>query len=195
MPPAFSETQLEQIKTFACQLPRHLHSQYLHHVAELLPSDFGDAAAPGGIRRDRAGTRRSTTTAPRPCVASRKSNGNFRTSSPGCGKPRTRPSSTSSWPSAAAAPRLISKLSSVCWACAARDHASAAPPKERLDRGTRRHIYVQGLPERRSRRVVLGDHLRWNHRRSRPRANTGARSGGCDSRCRVLRRALEGVCH
>jgi hypothetical protein len=43
MPLAFSETQLEQIKTFACQLPRHLHSQYLHHVAELLPSDFGDA--------------------------------------------------------------------------------------------------------------------------------------------------------
>jgi hypothetical protein len=51
MPPAFSETQLEQIKTFACQLPRHLHSQYLHHVAELLPSDFGDADY--GVRRTR----------------------------------------------------------------------------------------------------------------------------------------------
>jgi hypothetical protein len=43
MPLAFSKTQLEQIKTFAYQLPRHLHSQYLHHVAELLPRDFGDA--------------------------------------------------------------------------------------------------------------------------------------------------------
>jgi hypothetical protein len=40
---AFSRTQLEQIKTFAYQLPRHLHGQYLHHVAELLPRDFGDA--------------------------------------------------------------------------------------------------------------------------------------------------------
>ena len=43
MPLAFSKTQLEQIKTFAYQLPRHLHSQCLHHVAELLPRDFGDA--------------------------------------------------------------------------------------------------------------------------------------------------------
>jgi hypothetical protein len=43
MPLAFSKTQLEQIKTFAYQLPRHLHSQYLHDVAELLPRDFGDA--------------------------------------------------------------------------------------------------------------------------------------------------------
>ena len=43
MPVAFSETQLEQIKTFAYQLPRHLHSQYLHHLAGLLPRDFGDA--------------------------------------------------------------------------------------------------------------------------------------------------------
>jgi len=43
MPLAFSEGQLEQIKTFACQLPRHLCSQYLHHLAQLLPRDFGDA--------------------------------------------------------------------------------------------------------------------------------------------------------
>ena len=43
MPLAFSEAQLEQIKTFACQLPRHLCSQYLHHLAQLLPRDFGDA--------------------------------------------------------------------------------------------------------------------------------------------------------
>jgi hypothetical protein len=43
MPLAFSETQLKHIKTFAYQLPRHLHSQYLHHLAELLPCDFGDA--------------------------------------------------------------------------------------------------------------------------------------------------------
>jgi hypothetical protein len=43
MPLSFSRAQLEQIKTFAYQLPRHLHSQYLHHVAELLPRDFGDA--------------------------------------------------------------------------------------------------------------------------------------------------------
>jgi hypothetical protein len=43
MPLAFSEGQLEQIKTFAYQLPRHLCSQYLHHLARLLPRDFGDA--------------------------------------------------------------------------------------------------------------------------------------------------------
>ena len=43
MPLAFSEAQLEQIKTFACQLPRHLCSQYLHRLAQLLPRDFGDA--------------------------------------------------------------------------------------------------------------------------------------------------------
>ena len=43
MPLAFSKTQLEKIKTFAYQLPRHLHSQYLHHLAALLPRDFGDA--------------------------------------------------------------------------------------------------------------------------------------------------------
>jgi hypothetical protein len=43
MPLAFSETQLEHIKTFAYQLPRHLHSQYLHHLAKLLPREFGDA--------------------------------------------------------------------------------------------------------------------------------------------------------
>src|SRR5207344_136159 len=43
MPLAFSEGQLEQIKTFAYQLPRHLCSQYLHHLAQLLPRDFGDA--------------------------------------------------------------------------------------------------------------------------------------------------------
>ena len=42
MPLAFSEGQLEQIKTFAYQLPRHLCSQYLHHLAQLLPRDFGD---------------------------------------------------------------------------------------------------------------------------------------------------------
>ena len=34
MPLAFSEGQLEQIKTFAYQLPRHLCSQYLHHLAQ-----------------------------------------------------------------------------------------------------------------------------------------------------------------
>ena len=38
-----AEGQLEQIKTFAYQLPRHLCSQYLHHLAQLLPRDFGDA--------------------------------------------------------------------------------------------------------------------------------------------------------
>jgi hypothetical protein len=43
MPLAFSEGQLEQIKTFAYQLSRHLCSQYLHHLAQLLPRDFGDA--------------------------------------------------------------------------------------------------------------------------------------------------------
>ena len=43
MPLAFSEGQLEQIKTFAYQLPRRLCSQYLHHLAQLLPRDFGDA--------------------------------------------------------------------------------------------------------------------------------------------------------
>ena len=43
MPLAFSEGQLEQIKTFAYQLPRHLCSQYLHNLAQLLPRDFGDA--------------------------------------------------------------------------------------------------------------------------------------------------------
>jgi hypothetical protein len=40
---AFNETQLEQIKTFAFQLPQHLRSQYLHHLAKLLPHDFSDA--------------------------------------------------------------------------------------------------------------------------------------------------------
>jgi hypothetical protein len=40
---AFNETQLEQIKTFAFQLPYHLRSQYLHHIAKLLPQDFSDA--------------------------------------------------------------------------------------------------------------------------------------------------------
>ncbi len=39
----FNQTQLEQIKTFAFQLPRHLRSQYLHHLAKLLPHDFSDA--------------------------------------------------------------------------------------------------------------------------------------------------------
>jgi hypothetical protein len=39
MPLAFSEGQVEQIKTFAYELHRHLCSQYLHH----LPRDFGDA--------------------------------------------------------------------------------------------------------------------------------------------------------
>ena len=40
---AFNETQLEQIKTFAFQLPHHLRSQYLHHLAKLLPQEFSDA--------------------------------------------------------------------------------------------------------------------------------------------------------
>jgi hypothetical protein len=40
MPLAFSEGQLEQIKTFAYQLPRHLCSRYLHHLAQLLPRDL-----------------------------------------------------------------------------------------------------------------------------------------------------------
>jgi hypothetical protein len=40
---AFNGTQLEQIKTFAFQLPHHLRSQYLHHLAKLLPQDFSDA--------------------------------------------------------------------------------------------------------------------------------------------------------
>src|ERR1700730_6974901 len=40
MPLAFSEGQLEQIKTFACQLPRHLCSQYLHRLSPLLARDF-----------------------------------------------------------------------------------------------------------------------------------------------------------
>jgi hypothetical protein len=40
---AFNETQIEQITTFAYQLPRHLRSQYVHHLAKLLPHDFSDA--------------------------------------------------------------------------------------------------------------------------------------------------------
>ena len=43
MLPAFNSTQLEQIKTFAFQLPHHLRSQYLHHLSKLLPQDFSDA--------------------------------------------------------------------------------------------------------------------------------------------------------
>ena len=40
---AFSDAQLEQIKTAAFQLPHHLRSQYLQRLAELLPTGYGDA--------------------------------------------------------------------------------------------------------------------------------------------------------
>ena len=40
---AFSDAQLEQIKTAAFQLPHHLRSQYLQRLAELLPAGYGDA--------------------------------------------------------------------------------------------------------------------------------------------------------
>ena len=34
---AFNETQFEQIRTFAFQLPYDLRSQYVRHLAKLLP--------------------------------------------------------------------------------------------------------------------------------------------------------------
>ena len=53
MPLAFSEGQLEQIKTFAYQLPRHLCSQYLHHLAQadapFASIAIGRMASPAGI--------------------------------------------------------------------------------------------------------------------------------------------------
>jgi hypothetical protein len=40
---AFTDTQLEQIKTVAYQLPRDLRRHYLQRIAELLVGrDFGD---------------------------------------------------------------------------------------------------------------------------------------------------------
>jgi hypothetical protein len=41
MPLAVSEGQLEQIKTFAYQLPRHLCSQYLHHSPSCCRATLG----------------------------------------------------------------------------------------------------------------------------------------------------------
>ena len=46
----------------------------------------------------RAATTRSTSTAPRRCAGSKRSSASSATSSTGCASPRTRPSSTSSWP-------------------------------------------------------------------------------------------------
>lgn len=43
MPFAFSETQTRADQNLCLAAARHLHSQYLHHVAELLSRDFGDA--------------------------------------------------------------------------------------------------------------------------------------------------------
>ena len=61
----------------------------------------GGRSAVGAIPR--AATAPSTNTAPRPCGGSRKSSASSATSSTGCALPRTRPSSTSSWPSGATA--------------------------------------------------------------------------------------------
>jgi hypothetical protein len=40
---AFTDDQLAQIKTAAFQVPHPLRAVYLRRLAELLPSDFGDA--------------------------------------------------------------------------------------------------------------------------------------------------------
>ena len=58
-----------------------------------------------GSTRPRAATAPSTNIAPRRCGGSKKSSANSASSSTGCALPRTRPSSTSSWPSAATGPR------------------------------------------------------------------------------------------
>jgi hypothetical protein len=41
--PAFNHSQLAQIKLTGFQLPHHLRGEYLRHLSELLPKDYGDA--------------------------------------------------------------------------------------------------------------------------------------------------------
>ena len=66
----------------------------------------GGGAPPRPVRRvRRAATTPLTNTATRRCAGSKTSSGSSWSSSNGCAMPRTRPSSTSSWPSAAARPR------------------------------------------------------------------------------------------
>jgi hypothetical protein len=40
---AFSDDQIDQIKTAAAQVPPALRDAYLRRLSELLPQDFGDA--------------------------------------------------------------------------------------------------------------------------------------------------------
>ena len=60
----------------------------------------------GGGSRHRAAITPSTSTAPRRCGGSKRSSASSASSSTGCASPRTRPSSTSSWPSVVRVRRL-----------------------------------------------------------------------------------------
>jgi hypothetical protein len=55
MPIALTAPQLDQIKTIAAQVPRHLRAQFLSRLAELLPPDM--AMATCGGRRTKPCTR------------------------------------------------------------------------------------------------------------------------------------------
>jgi len=42
MPIALTTPQLNQVRTIAAQVPRHLRAQFLSRLAEFLPQEFGD---------------------------------------------------------------------------------------------------------------------------------------------------------
>jgi len=64
---------------------------------------WGTRDGTAGLPRPRAATTHSTNTAPRPCAASKRKSASSRNFSTACARPRTRPSSTSSWPRCATA--------------------------------------------------------------------------------------------
>ncbi len=65
--------------------------------------------APGVAIEPRAATVPLTSIAPKPCAGSKKSSASLWSSLTVCGMPRTRPNSTSLWPSAAAARRTLDR--------------------------------------------------------------------------------------
>src|SRR5262249_41977637 len=48
MPIALTTPQLNQVRTIAAQVPRHLRAQFLSRLAELLPQEFGEEASAHG---------------------------------------------------------------------------------------------------------------------------------------------------
>ena len=106
---------------------RSLAAQDGTHAAQDGLGALAHGRRSAGIRLRRAATAPSTNIAPRRCAVSRTSSASSANSSTACASPRTRPSSISSWPTAATARRRTRRRSQLNFVRAPRLAVRLAP--------------------------------------------------------------------